>query len=258
MSWTAPATGHWAVALPHWVFRSGVTKSANNKSGAKDGEHSLGDYLDPAADHLFTNWAFEAYKQVVGDEFGKTVLGFRGDEAAYGFNPWTPDFLAEFQARKGYDLRPYLPAISAIQIGRGGRGRVPPAPAVLSLDAAHRAYADYCDVWSDLFAQNFFSAGAKWCADNNARECRPISSTRRTCPSSPSRTAISSSACATSPVPGIDVIWHQVWHDVVADFPKLASSSTAPERPPAGHERVLRGHGRRCTRRRTSRRRAGS
>jgi hypothetical protein len=26
-------------------------------------------------------------------------------------------------------------------------------------------------------------------------------------------------------VPGIDVIWHQVWHDVVADFPKLASSA---------------------------------
>jgi hypothetical protein len=26
-------------------------------------------------------------------------------------------------------------------------------------------------------------------------------------------------------VPGIDVIWHQIWHDVVADFPKLASSA---------------------------------
>jgi len=26
-------------------------------------------------------------------------------------------------------------------------------------------------------------------------------------------------------VPGIDVIWHQMWHDVVADFPKLASSA---------------------------------
>jgi len=166
VSWTAPASGHWAVALPHWVFRSGVTRSSNNKTGAKDGEHSLMDYLNPEADRLFVSWTFEAYKQAVGDEFGKTFLGFRGDEASFGFNPWSPNFLAEFQARKGYDVRPYLPAIAAIQLGRTGRVRGP-APAAVSLDAAHRAFADYCDVWSDLFGQNFFSAGAQWCAANN-------------------------------------------------------------------------------------------
>ena len=80
---TAPATGNWAVALPHWVFRSGVTRSANNKTGAKDSEHSLMDFLTPEAGQLFINWTFHAYKKAVGDEFGKTVLGFRGDEAAY-------------------------------------------------------------------------------------------------------------------------------------------------------------------------------
>jgi hypothetical protein len=106
-----------------------------------------------------------------GRRVRQNVSGFRGDESAYGFNPWTPNFLAEFQARKGYDLRPYLPAISAIQIGRGGRAgrgfRAPADSTAFNLDAAHRAYADYCDVWSDLFGQNFFSAGARWCAANN-------------------------------------------------------------------------------------------
>jgi hypothetical protein len=222
VEWTAPAAGKWAVALPRWAFRSGVTRSANNKSGAKDGEHSLMDYLAPEADQRFIDWTFEAYKQAVGDEFGKTFLGFRGDEASFNFNPWTPDFPAEFQKRKGYDIRPHLPAIAAIQIGRGGgRGA---APVAGNLDAAHRAFADYCDVWSDLFAENFFSAGAKWCAANNVAMQTHIEH-EEMLPQLASSNGDFFKCMRDVQVPGIDVIWHQVWHDVVADFPKLASSA---------------------------------
>ena len=42
--------------------------------------HSLMDYLNPEANKLFDQWTFDAYKQAIGDELGKTVLGFRGDE----------------------------------------------------------------------------------------------------------------------------------------------------------------------------------
>ncbi|HVS51953.1 MAG TPA: glycosyl hydrolase [Opitutaceae bacterium] len=222
VEWTAPATGKWAVALPRWAFRSGVTRSANNKSGAKDSEHSLMDYLAPEADQRFIDWTFEAYKKAVGDEFGKTFFGFRGDEASFNFNPWTPDFPAEFQKRKGYDIRPHLPAIAAIQLGRvGGRGAPPVAG---NLDAAHRAYADYCDVWSDLFAQNFFSAGAKWCAANGV-EMQTHIEHEEMLPQLASSNGDFFKCMRDVQVPGIDVIWHQVWHDVVADFPKLASSA---------------------------------
>jgi hypothetical protein len=224
VSWTAPATGRWEVALPHWAFRSGPTRSANNKTGAKDNEHSLMDFLNPEAGKLFINWTFEAYKQAVGDDFGKTFMGFRGDEAAYGFNPWTPNFPAEFQARKGYDIRPYLPAISAIQVGRGGRRGGPPPPPLI-LDTAHRVYADYSDVWSDLFAENFFSAGAKWCAANNLENQTHIEH-EEILPQMAIADGDFFKAMRDLQVPGIDIIWHQVWHDVVADFPKLASSST--------------------------------
>ena len=222
VAWTAPAAGHWAVALPQWVFRSGVTRSANNKSGAKDSEHSLMDYLNPEAGRAFINWTFDAYKQAVGADFGSTVFGFRGDEAAYGFNPWTPNFPAEFQARKGYDVRPYLPQIAAIQIGRVGR-RAAPTPLVL--DAAHRAYADYCDVWSDLFAKNFFSAGALWCSANNL-EMQTHIEHEEILPQLAIADGDFYKCMRDIEVPGIDVIWHQVWNDVVADFPKLASSAT--------------------------------
>lgn len=222
VEWTAPTTGHWAVALAKWAYRSGVTKSANNKSGAKDAEHSLMDYLAPEADRLFIDWTFEAYKKAVGDEFGKTFLGFRGDEASFNFNPWTPDFPAEFQKRKGYDVRPHLPAIAAIQLGRGARGA---PPAAGNLDAAHRAFADYCDVWSDLFGQNFFSAGAQWCAANGL-EMQTHIEHEEILPQLASANGDFFKCMRDVQVPGVDVIWHQVWHDVVADFPKLASSAT--------------------------------
>lgn len=223
VSWTAPASGRWAVALPHWVFRSGVTRSANNKSGLKDSEHSLMDYMDPAADRLFIAWTFEAYKQAVGQEFGKTFLGFRGDEAAYGFNPWTPDLPAIFQRTKGYDLRPYLPEVASIEIGRSGRG-MGPRPS-LSLDTAHRVYADYSDVWSDLFGENFFSAGAKWCAENGI-EMQTHIEHEEALPQLALADGDFFKCMRDMAVPGIDVIWHQMWDDVVADFPKLASSAT--------------------------------
>ena len=221
VSWTAPARGRWAVSVAKWVFRSGPTRSSNNKSGAKDTEHSLMDYLSPEANRLFIEWTFEQYKNAVGDEFGKTFLGFRGDEAAFGFNPWTPDFPAEFKRRKGYDIRPYLPAVAEIQIGHTRPGA---APTPLNLDAAHRVYADYCDVWSDLFGENFFSTDAQWCAANGLTLQHHIEH-EEILPQLAIADGDYFKCMRDVQVPGIDVIWHQMWHDVVADFPKLASSA---------------------------------
>ena len=77
---------------------------------AKDSQYSLIDYLNPDATRAFLKITHETYKQAVGDEFGKTVLGFFGDEPDYtGFMPWTPKLLDEFRQQKGYDLQPYLP-----------------------------------------------------------------------------------------------------------------------------------------------------
>ncbi len=222
IDWTAPSSGHWTVSVVKWVFRSGPTRSSNNRSGAKDTEHSLMDYLSPEANRLFIAWTFEQYKQAVGGEFGKTFLGFRGDEAAFGFNPWTPDFPAEFQKRKGYDIRPHLPAVAAIQTGRALRSEEPVTPA--NLDPAHRVFADYCDVWSDLFGENFFSADARWCAANGLTLQHHIEH-EEILPQLAIANGDYFKCMRDVQVPGVDVIWHQMWHDVVADFPKLASSA---------------------------------
>jgi hypothetical protein len=224
INWTAPA-GNWTVALPQWSFRSGATKSATNSDGQKTNEQSLMDFLDPAADQQFVAWVFDPYKQAAGDELGKTLLGFRGDEPAFGFNPWTPNFPAEFQKRKGYDIRPYLPAISALNIGGGGGRRGGAAATDNTADVAHRAYADYCDVWSDLFGQNFFQTENQWCADHGMEMQMHIEH-EEILPQLASADGDFFKDMTNVQVPGIDVIWHQVWHDVVADFPKLASSAS--------------------------------
>lgn len=249
VNWTVPV-GNWKIDIPYFSYRSGPTRSANNGTGAKDATHSLMDFLSPEANQLFDHWTFDAYKAAIGDELGKTVLGFRGDEPAYGFNPWSPGIVAEFQKRKGYDIRPFLPAIASIRIGgipriptarsargpttRGAaagsavaRGTSPAfvAPGTINLDATHRAYADYCDVWSDLFGENFFGGEGKW-AQANGVEMQMHIEHEEILPQLAMADGDFFKCMRSIQVPGIDTIWHQIWHDVPADFPKLASSAT--------------------------------
>ena len=237
VNWTVPA-GNWEIVLPRYAYRSGPTRSANNSSGGKTTEHSLMDYLSPDANKLFDQWTFDGYKQAVGDELGKTVLGFRGDEPSFGFNPWSPVIPAEFQKRKGYDLRPYLATIASLSAGgrgaaaTGGRGAT--ASGGVNLDEAHRVFADYCDVWSDLFGENFFGAESKWAAENGV-EMQTHIEHEEALPNLASADGDFFKCLRSIQVPGVDTIWHQIWHDVVADFPKLASSATHLN----GHPRAM-------------------
>jgi hypothetical protein len=192
------------------------------------------DYLNPEADKQFIQWTFDAYKQAVGDEMGKTVLGFRGDEPHVssnmgGFNPWSSGLLAEFQKRKGYDLRPYLPTVAPIILF--ARGVTAPA---VSFDETHRVFADYYDVWSDLYGENFFGLEGKWCAANHV-EMQTHVEHEENLPQLVPFEGDFFKCMRGLQVPGIDTISHQIWHDVVADFPKLASSATHLN----GHPRAM-------------------
>jgi hypothetical protein len=79
-------------------FRTSPTRSDTNPKRVKDGSQSLEDYLDPAATEQYLRFTHEQYKKYVGDEFGKTILGFRGDEPDYSIPglPWTPKFFERF------------------------------------------------------------------------------------------------------------------------------------------------------------------
>src|SRR5947209_1624565 len=137
--WTAPP-GHWTVMVVEHQFKTSPTRSDTNKNRVKDTSQSLEDYLDPAATAQYLAFTHEQYKEAVGDEFGNTILGFRGDEPDYSIAglPWTPRFFERFQQIKGYDVRPY---VAAVLQPRGTK----------LTDAQMRAKADYYDVFSLMF-----------------------------------------------------------------------------------------------------------
>jgi len=180
----------WDVVFVRHVYVSAPTRNFNREDGtrAKDGLYSLVDYLDVEATRAFLKITHETYRQAIGDEFGKTVLGFFGDEPDYGWYisgmPWTPKLLGEFQNRKGYDLTPYIPQFFTGKL----------------TDEAQRAKADYWDVWSGIFQDSFFGEQADWCARYNVEYLVHLAQEQGMTASSATR-ATTSETCAKCKCP---------------------------------------------------------
>jgi hypothetical protein len=165
LKYQAPVTSQ--VKFLRHIYLSSPTRNDNRADGtrAKNATYSLIDYLDPKATDAFLHITHETYYGAVGDQFGKIVLGFFGDEPDYSENnttgspivpgsagvPWTPTLLEQFKAQKGYDLTPYLPAWF------DGK----------QTEQSQRAWADYYDVWSGIFRSSFFGEQAAWAKAHN-------------------------------------------------------------------------------------------
>ncbi len=148
---------HWEVVFVRHIYVSSPTRNFNREDGtrAKDSLYSLIDYLDPEATRAFLKITHETYRQAVGDQFGKIVLGFFGDEPDYsGFIPWTPRLLEEFQRTERLRSGALHPASGS--------------PANLR-KSRKRANADYYDVWSGIFRSSFFGEQAEWCEEVQRR-----------------------------------------------------------------------------------------
>jgi hypothetical protein len=206
--WIAPE-GAWTVSVVEHVYRTSPTRSETNPHRVKDEAQSLEDYLDPAATAQFLAFTHEAYKRVVGDEFGKTILGFRGDEPDYSIDglPWTPHFFEQFKKAKGYDVRPFLAAL----LQPGGTQQL-------------RVRADYYDVFANLFRDAFFKPQAVWCAANGLEYQVHLNHEEQQLSLAQSEGDFFRDMRFVQ-VPGIDSIWHQIWTDTVSDFPRFASSA---------------------------------
>ncbi|MCJ7446503.1 MAG: hypothetical protein MUO72_02300 [Bacteroidales bacterium] len=207
LNWSVP-DGDWRIFLAGHRFRSSVTRSVNNPTRGKDTTASLMDYLNPLATRQFIDWTHEQYKKYIGSEFGKTFMGFMGDEPDFAYTPWTPKMLEEFKARKGYDIKPYLALFFVPQLS----------------EEAKRMKADYWDVWSDLFRDNFFTVQAYWCRENNIEYIVHLNHEDQV-PGLVRSSGDFFKNMRHVGVPGVDAIWDQIWMDHVSDYPKLASSA---------------------------------
>ena len=218
--WNAPSGTQTIFVVTH-EFLTSPTRSDTNPKRVKDGSQSLEDYLDPSATKQYLDFTHEQYKKAVGDEFGKTILGFRGDEPDYSIAglPWTPKFFDTFQRVKGYDIRPYLASFTPPAHIPGQKD---PAPAPLS-EPNRRAEADYYDVFSQLFRDGFFKPQGEWCAQNHLEYQTHLNHEEMEMNLVRSEGSFFRDMQYVQ-VPGIDSIWHQIWTDTISDFPRLASS----------------------------------
>lgn len=144
----------WQLQFLRHVYLSSPTRNFNRADGtrAKDATYTIIDYLDPKATDAFLHTVHETYFGAVGDQFGKIVMGFFGDEPDYSSGiPWTPKLLEDFKVQKGYDLTPYIPSWF---------DRKP-------IEGADLARADYYDVWSGIFKDSFFGEQANWAKAHN-------------------------------------------------------------------------------------------
>lgn len=210
LNWRAPE-GEWTIMMIQHAFRSSPTRSVNNPTKGKDPSHALIDYLDATATNKFIEFTHEEYKKYVGEEFGKTILGFRGDEPDYSVRglPWTPALFNLFQKRKGYDVRPFVSSFFAEKL----------------TDEQRRAKADYWDVWSALFADHFFKVQADWCAAHNMDYLVHLNHEDDMIKLIRSEGDLFRNFRSVQ-MPGVDAIWHQIWPGEVNPlFPKYASSA---------------------------------
>ncbi|GAB3905122.1 hypothetical protein GCM10028826_07020 [Mucilaginibacter boryungensis] len=217
LNWTAKP-GEWQVLLIQHRFKTSVTRASNNPTGGKDTVNSLCDYLNPVATRQFLEFTHVQYKKYIGNEFGKTVLGFRGDEPEYNFTPWTPGLDSIFKKRKGYDVKPFIASFFT------------PNPT----KEQKLAKADFWDVWSDLYRDNFFKVQGDWCAQNGLEYMVHIDHEDMLMDLARTEGDFFKDMRYVQ-IPGVDAIWHQIWYDNVADFPKLASSAAHLY----GHPRAL-------------------
>ena len=209
LQWIVPE-GKWEVILIKHDFRSSPTRAVNNPTRGKDPSNSLCDYLDASAVRQFIAFTHEQHQKYIGEEFGRTVLGFRGDEPDYSIRgiPWTSQIFTEFKKRKGYDIQPYVASFFA------------PSPTM----EQQKMKADYWDVWSDLFGENFFKVQADWCAAHNMEYLVHLNHEDKMM--ALVRSEGDFFECMRHvQIPGVDAIWNQIWPDQLSDFPKYASSA---------------------------------
>lgn len=155
LTWTAPAQGTWLL-IASWQRPTGqisVVRGNNNvepgvvadhfsKAGAQAG-------IEYWNEHVLTPSMRSAFERTGGDLFEDSL------ELDSRFH-WTPGFLDEFQERRGYDLRPYLPVLVIPDIHQQYSPVKTTDAARYALDPSEdaRVRRDYYDTLTELYREN--------------------------------------------------------------------------------------------------------
>ncbi len=149
LDWAAPG-GRWTLYALFAAWHGKLVERA-----APGGEGFVIDHFSPGAiakyllpfDRAFAGHPLAGLRAFFNDSY-------EVDDAT-GEADWTPQFLAEFARRRGYDLRPHLPAL----FGRAAE------------DLSARVLADYRETISDLLLDTFTTGWSAW-ARRHGRQVR--------------------------------------------------------------------------------------
>lgn len=138
----------WEAPPGHWVLLYFLEKRAPYYI----------DTLNPDSTRKFLDLTHERYKNSVGHEFGKTVPGFFTDEPAmYYYHvglknyvvPWSKQMFKIFRERRGYDLKPWLPALYT-NMG----------------EQTVRVRYDFWRTLTEQYRDTYYKQIRDWCEDN--------------------------------------------------------------------------------------------
>ncbi len=153
LTWDVP-DGEWTLIRTGYTLTGSRWDAYPNGDTFKGGEGYQIDYLSKRSleDH------FHHLGKLVLNEAKKAggkIDYLWSDSWECGKLTWTQDFPNQFKRFRGYDLKPYIPALS---------GHI-----IVSAEVTKRFLADYDRTIQDCLAENFYGHFAKLCHDNGVR-----------------------------------------------------------------------------------------
>src|ERR1035438_4489184 len=140
-----------ARSFPIWtILRMGHTSVGMENHPAPDGGGGLecDKYSREAMDFHFEHF-FGALLSALGPLAAKGLAGSLIDSYEVGMQTWTPLMPQEFERRRGYSMRPYLPALTGRVVGSG--------------DVSDRFLWDIRRTHADMMADNYYGRFAELC-----------------------------------------------------------------------------------------------
>jgi hypothetical protein len=143
LDWTPPA-GRWRVIR----FGASLTGTSNHPATAEATGLEVDKY-DGGAVRRYLETYLDMYQDATGPElFGKRGLrAVLTDSIEVGASNWTPQLLSQFERRRGYDPRPWLPAVTGVIVG--------------SRSQSDRFLFDFRRTLADLLASEHYGTVAK-------------------------------------------------------------------------------------------------
>ncbi|MCE7798040.1 glycoside hydrolase [Sphingobium sufflavum] len=118
LDWTAPRGSDWR------ILRLGYSLTGKTNHPATPEATGLEvDKYDPAAVRRYLETYLAQYRDTVGAEWmgQKGIRALLTDSIEVGASNWTPQLVAQFRQRRGYDPTPFLPTLTGALVGSARR-----------------------------------------------------------------------------------------------------------------------------------------